>query len=205
MNSGVAEYARIARQPTALEANPEPRLSEFQRALESRGFSVQRVADMSGWLAYHGLFVASISAALYHCQTDPPLLAVDREELRRMCRAITAGFRALRTQGVSGLPRNLAVLRSRALLPVAVRYWARSVRSPMGELAFASHARHAEPEMRSLACDVLGVAVRDGQPASLPQLYRQMSRCRGHRSAQSKIRPRDARRNPVLHLLPRAI
>jgi 2-dehydropantoate 2-reductase len=170
MNGGVAEYVRIAQQPTALGASPEPRLGELQGALERRGFSVQRVPDMTGWLAYHALFVVSVSAALYHCQTDPQRLADDGEELRLMCRAITDGFRALRTQGVAGLPRNLAVLHSRALLPVAVRYWSRSMRSPMGELAFAAHARHAEFEMRSLASDVLAVAVRDGKPDSLHRL-----------------------------------
>jgi hypothetical protein len=170
MNEGVAEYARIAQQPTALDASLEPRLSELQGALERRGFSVQRFPDMTGWLAYHALFVASISAALYHCETDPQILADDGEQLTLMCRAITEGFRVLRTQRVAGLPRNLAVLHSRALLPVAVRYWARSMRSPMGELAFAAHARHAEPEMRSLARDVLAVAVRDGKPTSLHRL-----------------------------------
>jgi hypothetical protein len=98
---------RIAQQPTALDEIRDPRLDELQRALESRGFAVQRVRDMSGWLAYHAVFVASISAALYHCQTDPQRLASDREELRLMCRAIAQGFQALRTQGVVGLPRNL--------------------------------------------------------------------------------------------------
>jgi hypothetical protein len=37
---------------------------------------------------------------------------------------------------------------------VAIRYWARVMRSPMSELAFAAHARHAEPEMLRLAEDV---------------------------------------------------
>jgi hypothetical protein len=42
-------------------------------------------------------------------------------------------------------------LHSPALKPVAVRYWARTMRSPAGELYFAEHARHARPEMRALA------------------------------------------------------
>jgi hypothetical protein len=37
---------------------------------------------------------------------------------------------------------------------VAVRYWARTMRSPTGELCFAAHSRHAEAEMRSLGQDV---------------------------------------------------
>ncbi len=155
IREGVAEYVLIAQQPTALEEAVDPRLAHLRRALESRGFAVRLAANMSGWLAYHAVFVASVSAALYRCQTDPNRLAGDRSALRLMCKAITEGFCVLRNQGVAGLPRNLAVLHTRALQPMAVRYWARSMRSPMGELAFAAHARHAEPEMRALARDVL--------------------------------------------------
>jgi ketopantoate reductase len=170
INDGVGEYVRIAQQPTAIEQTDEPRLDEFQHALEGRGFGVQRVADMSGWLAYHAVFVASIASALYRCGTDPRRLASEREQLKLMCAAITEGFRALRAKGVRGLPRNLAVLHHPALREVAVRYWARTMRSPMGELAFAAHARHAEPEMRALADDVLNELVEGAQAASLRRL-----------------------------------
>jgi ketopantoate reductase len=172
LTGDVAEYVRIAQQPTVLEASPEPRLDAVQSALAPRGFAVQRVPDMSGWLAYHAVFVASIAAALYRCQTDPQRLAADRGELKLMCRAITDGFRALRTQGVTGLPRNLAVLHSPALRPIAVHYWARSMRSPIGELAFAAHCRHAEPEMRALAREVLAAVVHNGEPTSLERLLK---------------------------------
>jgi len=59
------EYVRIKQQPTALQATSDPRLADLDRALRQRGFSVQRVADMNGWLAYHAAFVACIAAALY--------------------------------------------------------------------------------------------------------------------------------------------
>lgn len=55
----------------------------------------------------------------------------------------------------AGLPRNLAMLHNPLLKPVAVRYWARAMRSPMGELCFAAHCRHAEAEMRALGDDVV--------------------------------------------------
>jgi hypothetical protein len=71
-----------------------------------------------------------------------------------MCRAISEAFAALRAAGTAGLPGNLAVLHSPLLRMVAVRYWARTMRSPMGELCFAAHARHAEAEMRTLGHDV---------------------------------------------------
>ena len=126
-----------------------PGWQSWQSALAGRGFAVQRVADMDGWLAYHAAFVGCIAAALYRCGTDPARLAADRATLRLMCRAITEAFAALSADGTAGLPRNLAVLHRPWLRPVAVRYWARTMRSPAGELCFAAHSRHAEAEMRA--------------------------------------------------------
>lgn len=154
MTGGTAEFVCIPQQPTALQEASDPRLTDLESALAGRGFAVQRVADMDGWLAYHAAFIACIAAALYRCGTDPARLAADRATLRLMCRAITEAFAALRADGTAGLPRNLAVLHTRLLRPVAVRYWARMMRSPMGELCFAAHCRHAEAEMRALGCDM---------------------------------------------------
>ena len=109
---------------------------------------------MDGWLAYHAAFVACIAAALYRCGTDPARLAADRATLTLMCQAITEAFAALRADGTAGLPRNLAILHTPLLRPVAVRYWAQTMRSPAGELCFAAHSRHAEAEMRTLGDDV---------------------------------------------------
>jgi 2-dehydropantoate 2-reductase len=177
MTGRAAEYVRIRQQPTALQETPDPRVAAFESALTGRGFAVQRVADMDGWLAYHAAFVVCITGALYRCGTDPVRLAADRATLTLMCRAITEAFTALRASGTAGLPRNLAVLHSPLLRVVAVRYWARTMRSPMGELCFAAHARQAEAEMRALARDVVAgitgssaleelLAPSPGRPAS---------------------------------------
>jgi len=154
IRDGTAEYVRIRQQPTALPATSDPRLADMERALRQRGFRVQRVTDMDGWLAYHAAFVACVAAALYRCSTDATRLAADRQTLTLMCEAVTEAFAALRQTGVTGLPRNLAVLHSPALTPVAVHYWARTMRSPAGELCFAAHARHAQTEMRALGDQV---------------------------------------------------
>jgi ketopantoate reductase len=103
---------RISQQPTALEKTQEPRFETLHEALKISGFEVQRLSDMSGWLAYHAVFVSCIAAALLDCGTDPQRLAADRPELALMCSAITDGFRAPRAQGLEGLPRNLAILHS---------------------------------------------------------------------------------------------
>ena len=169
MTRGVTDYVRIRQQPTALPETSDPRLAALESALSERGFAVQRVTDMDGWLAYHAAFIACVAAALYRCGTDPARLAADRATLTLMCRAITAAFAGLRNDGTAGLPRNLAVLHSPLLRVVAVRYWARTMRSPTGELCFAAHSRHAEAEMRALGQDM---AARITSSPALTELLR---------------------------------
>lgn len=163
---GTAEYVRIPQQPAALESAPDPRLNELAATLEHRGFAVQRVDDMDGWLAYHAVFIACVAAALERCGTDAERLSRDRQTLRLMCLAVTEGFAVLRGRGVPGLPRNLGVLHRRLLVPFAVRYWARAMRSPMGELCFAAHVRHTPAETAALRNDVLAsLSAAKGIPA----------------------------------------
>ena len=169
MTRGVADYVRIRQQPTALPETSDPRLAALESALSERGFAVQRVTDMDGWLAYHAAFIACVAAALYRCGTDPVRLAANRATLTLMCRAITGAFAGLRNDGTAGLPRNLAVLHSPLLRVVAVRYWARTMRSPTGELCFAAHSRHAEAEMRALGQDM---AARITSSPALTELLR---------------------------------
>jgi 2-dehydropantoate 2-reductase len=169
MVGGTADYVRIRQQPTALQQSPDLRLAALESALSSRGFAIRRVVDMDGWLAYHAAFVACVAAALYRCGTDPARLAADRPVLALMCQAITGAFAGLRGQGTAGLPRNLAVLHSPLLRAVAVRYWARTMRSPMGELCFAGHSRYAQAEMRALGRDM---AARITTSPALTELLR---------------------------------
>jgi 2-dehydropantoate 2-reductase len=173
MAGGTADYVRIRQQPTALQRSPDLRLAALEAALSSRGFAIQRVADMDGWLAYHAAFIACVAAALYRCGTDPIRLAEDRPVLALMCQAITGAFAGLRSQGTQGIPRNLSVLHSPLLKPVAVRYWARTMRSPMGELCFAGHSRRAEAEMRALGRDM---AARITSSPALTELLRPLER-----------------------------
>ena len=169
MTGETADYVRIGPQPTTLPAAADPRLAALEAILSDRGFAIQRVTDMDGWLAYHAAFVACVAAALVRCGTDPVRLAADRATLTLMCRAITGAFAGLRADGVAGLPRNLAVLHSPLHRMVAVRYWARTMRSPMGELWFAGHSRHAGAEMRALGDDM---AARITDSPALTELLR---------------------------------
>jgi 2-dehydropantoate 2-reductase len=153
MSDGVVEFVRIPQQPTTLETGGGAPVTEFEVALTTRRFATSRTPHMDGWLAYHGVFVSSIAAALYRCNGSASELSRDRATLTLMCRSIEEGFRALRDQGVLGLPRNLWTLHRPWLRPVALRYWAHTMRSPIGERCFAAHARRAESEMRGLAAD----------------------------------------------------
>jgi 2-dehydropantoate 2-reductase len=173
LRNGTAEYVRIRQQPTALEAGSDPRLAALERTLRQRGFAVRRVNDMDGWLAYHAAFVACVAAALYRCGTDAARLAANREALQLMCAAVTEAFAALSHAGVTGLPRNLAILHSPPLKAVAIRYWARTMRSPAGELCFAAHARHAQAEMQALGDQVTARLAESPATGHLRQLLQQ--------------------------------
>ncbi len=170
MAGHVAQYVRISRQPTTLQAGGPAAIAGFAAAMSGRGFPVTRTADMDGWLAYHAVFAGSVAAALYRCQGSAAALAADRPTLTLMCRSIEEGFAALARRGVCGLPRNLRLLHRPALRPVAVRYWARAMRSPMGELCFAAHSRHAEAEMRALAAAAVSRAGDAAETAHLREL-----------------------------------
>ena len=172
VRDGIVQYQRIPQQATTLQAGGGPAVDNFGHSLRERGFPVTRTEQMDGWLAYHAVFVASVAAALYRCGTSPTRLAADRRTLRLMCRAVEEGFAALAGRGVKGVPRNLRLLHRPILRRLAVRYWARTFRSPMGEACLAAHARHAEPEMRSLMTSVATLCGIPGPSVSnLGQLF----------------------------------
>jgi len=170
MGKTAVEYMRIPQQPTTLQTGGGKPIEEFAEALTRRDFAVSRTSDMDGWLAYHAACVACVSAALYRCAGSAAELGADRATLRLMCHAIEEGFRMLRRAGVRGLPGNLNTLHRPALRPVAVRYWAKTMRSPLGERCFAAHSRHAEPEMRHLAGAVLDRVAVPSECAHLCEL-----------------------------------
>jgi len=151
LHESIVEYVHIAEQPTTFEADTSPISKKLQAILESQGFKVQRTANMDGWLQYHTVLISCISAALLVAGVNPVKLGTDQKLLHLMCRAIEEGFRALGVQRVQGLPRNLKILHSIFLRPIARRYWGKLMRSPRGELYFAGHVRHSTDEVHDLA------------------------------------------------------
>lgn len=161
MKDGVVEYVQVTQQPTAFESTPDPAGKALQAALETRGFPIQQISHMDGWLKYHAVLISCISMALLKTDVDTRRLGNDPKLLHQMCRAIEEGFKSLKAQHVQGLPRNLALLHNPLLHFVATRYWGGIMRSPKGELYFGAHTRHAPDEARILASWVLQHVVRD--------------------------------------------
>ena len=87
-------------------------MAAFESDLTGRGFAVQRVADMDGWLLSHAALVACITAALYRCGTDPVRLAADRPTLTLMCRAITEALARAVVARITGSPALAELLAS---------------------------------------------------------------------------------------------
>ena len=98
----------------------------------------------------------------------------DRPEiLRLMVRATREGFRALQRQGISGAPGNLRMLNEVMPQWFAVRYWRRTMRTPLGEFGFAAHANAAREEQVHLARQIRVLVQRSGLPTpALNELYR---------------------------------
>jgi len=162
----VVEYVLVAQQPTTLESTESLVSKTLQNILESRGFPVQRTANMDGWLTYHTVFIACILSALLKVGADPLKLGRDSKLLKTMCRAIEEGFKSLKVQHVQGAPKNLALLHSPLLRPIAVSYWGSVMRSPKGELYFAAHVRHAPDEVKTLTNWVLKHVVQGNAKTS---------------------------------------
>ncbi len=94
MADGTADYVRIRQQPTALQRSPDSRLAALESALSSRGFAIQRVADMDGWRRVPLLsFVACVAAAALPLRNRSRLglSAENRPVLALMCQSLSAG------------------------------------------------------------------------------------------------------------------
>lgn len=150
VKNGGVRYVHVSQQPTTFQISDNIVSKTVQTILESRGFPIERTANMDGWLAYHAVFIACMLTALQIVANDSGALGRNRKLLRLLCRAVEEGFAALRSQDVGGVPRALSILHLPILRPVAVHYWGKIMRSGRGELYFAAHARHAPEEVEAL-------------------------------------------------------
>ena len=164
VEGGVVRYVEVAEQPTVVDA----RAADIVRLLRGARFKVAPVADMSSWLSRHAVFVSAICGAIYEAGGDAPRLGADGQAVRRLVLAVREGWAALDVERIGSAPLALRAIFNWVPLPFPVRYWARLLASPRGELYFARHARHAPQEMAALAADVMLLA----RQAPMPQLRR---------------------------------
>ncbi|HET8671397.1 MAG TPA: 2-dehydropantoate 2-reductase N-terminal domain-containing protein [Candidatus Saccharimonadales bacterium] len=146
----IVKYTHITSQRTTLEVTNSDIGKQIDAVLRSRNFALKHTTNIDGWLAYHAVFIASVSMALLRADNNAARLGNNRKLLRLMCRSIEEGFGVLRSQGVRGAPRNLAILHWPLLRPLAIHYWGNVMRSQKGEIYFAAHARHADSEVFAL-------------------------------------------------------
>lgn len=110
---------------------------------------------MQAWLKTHAVFVSCISAALAMTEGDSVRLGHTRKYVVIMVQAIREGFMALQAQDIPVSPSNLKVLFLRMPRWFAVLYWQYALRSTVGTLAIAPHAKAAHDEMRQVARDIM--------------------------------------------------
>jgi 2-dehydropantoate 2-reductase len=174
VDQGVVQYAEVRQQPTSVEANAHDVISLFRGA----GFRVARIADMDAWLRRHAVFVTAIAGALYQAGGFAQRLAASHDGVRDLVLGVREGWAALDRRGFGPAPLALRLIFCRVPIPFAVAYWRRLLGSPLGELYFARHVRHAPAEMEALAADVRQLLDRVPTP-SIDQLYAAIGRAAG--------------------------
>jgi hypothetical protein len=154
MREGTAEYVRIRQQPTAVQAGTGTRLG-------SAGPSARHARVRGPARCRHGgvaRLPRSLRGLRRRClvpvrhRSWPPGSRPPGPQAH--VRSGDRGIRCRAPHGCNRAPRNLAVLHNPLLIAVAVRYRPHTMRSPMCELCFAAHARHAQAEMRVLGDQV---------------------------------------------------
>lgn len=135
---GVVEYLMVAQQHTTVGAPGDGRERPVAEMLRAAGFPVATTADMDAWLATHTVFVAGLGVIVLRHDGDPVAAAHDRPLVRAAVRGIGEAFRALPRRPVPGPLRAIFTVVPR---PIAVRYWQRQLRGPVGRLAIAPHVR----------------------------------------------------------------
>jgi len=147
---GIVRYVEISQQPTAVESDAQDIASLFREA----GFRANGIKDIDAWLRRHAVFITAIGGALYEHGCDAGSLARDPVAVRRFILAVREGWAALDAKGEPSAPFALRTILCWVPLRFSVAYWRKLLGSSRGDLYFAAHARHAAPEMASLASDV---------------------------------------------------
>ncbi len=169
-DDGSIRYLEISQQKTTVEQRDGVEAPVVD-LLRSAGFAVDLQPRMAGWLTTHAVFITVVSAAILDSDGDSEKLAANRKRVADMVAAVGEGFRALSRQGVTVTPTPLRIIFTLAPRFVAVSYWQRQLRGPLGTLAIAPHVRSTRDTEFPLMCDdVRGLVAGRGPTPHLDQL-----------------------------------
>lgn len=129
------------------------RTREIRRLFERAGVPVQTLADIDGWLKYHGAFVIPIGLGIYRHRCDLEALASDRETLLLMIRAARECGDVLRALGFTKRQPFKFNLFYWLPLRVTAGIFRRMFGSRYAEVALALHAGAARDEFGELTED----------------------------------------------------
>lgn len=139
--------------------------------MRSAGFPIDVAGNMEGWMKTHTVFVTAICAAILSYDGDVVGLASDRQRVATMVAAVGEGFRALAGQGVAVCPTPLRLIFTAVPRPIAVRYWQRLLRGPIGTEIMAPHVRaRRDTEVVSMFADVRRLVAGRGSTPHLDEL-----------------------------------
>jgi 2-dehydropantoate 2-reductase len=170
LDDGTIRYFEISQQKTAVEDRRGAEVPIVQ-LLRSAGFAVDLQTDMAAWMKTHVVFITAVSAAILAAGGDSEALAADRGKVADMVQAVGEGFRALQRQGVRVTPPPLRLAFTVVPRFLAVSYWQRQLRGPVGTLALAPHIRAArETELPVMRADVHRLIAGHGPTPHLDRL-----------------------------------
>jgi 2-dehydropantoate 2-reductase len=163
-------YIEVPQQKTTIErrAGREQPVVEL---LRGAGFTVDVSDDMAGWLATHAVFMTAIGTAVVDAGGDSAVLAADRARVAETVTAVGEGFRALVRRGLTVTPTPLRLIFTLVPRFIAVPYWQRQLRGPVGTVAIAPHMRATwDTELPVLRADVRELVAGYGPTSHLDAL-----------------------------------
>jgi 2-dehydropantoate 2-reductase len=169
-DDGAVSYLEIGQQHTTVERRDgiEAPVVEL---LQSAGFVLDVRDDIEDWLKTHAVFITAVGAAIIDSGGDVAALAADRSRVANMVQAVREGFRALDRQGVAVTPAPLRMIFTVVPRFIAVSYWQRQLKGPLGSVAIAPHIRATrDSEFPMIRADVRRLMAGSGPTPQLDRL-----------------------------------
>lgn len=163
-DGSLVRYLLVRRQPTTVgepEEAMSARLADVDLLFSGAGFRVAQTGHIDAWLHTHAAFITPLEAGVLRAGGHPAALANSRKDLDLAVRATQEGFAALQALGFPIVPNALRALYA---LPrqMAVRYWRRPLRGPLGRISLGPQANSGTVELAVLAAELLETARNTG-------------------------------------------